>query len=184
MSTKPKLQQKENPTEIDGRDLFQTPNYATELLIPFIPKGINSIWECAAGGQKISKVLLKKFLMVTSTDLQYDPVYNFLTYIPNFSFDCIITNPPFSIKRKFFDKCLMYGVPFALLIPADYSGWICDAITENGAEKIVPNRRVDFITPSGKESHAQFHSMWLTWGFNIGQSETIIELTNEMKKNI
>lgn len=177
------MPQKENPQIIDGRDLFQTPNYATELLIPFIPNHVKLVWECAAGRGKIVNRLEKEGYTVIGTDLQENIEFNFLSYTPSFDFDCIVTNPPFSLKRKFFIRCLEFNVPFALLIPADYSGWIIKAV-QDGAEKIIPTRRIDYITPTNKDSHSQFHSLWLTWGFNIGQSETFVELTNEMKRNI
>ena len=179
---KPKRNQAENIEGVSGRDLFQTPNYATDLLIPFIPENIKTIWECAYGDGKISNRLAKHY-DILETDIRggFGHKLNFITDVMSFPFDCIITNPPFSLKRKFYEKCLSYKVPFALLIPADYSGWIIKAV-QDGAEKIIPTRRIDYITPNEKESHAQFHSMWLTYGFNLGKSETFVELTNKEKK--
>jgi hypothetical protein len=184
---KPKNPQKENLIAVDGRDTFQTPNYATELLVPFIPKRFGVIWECAVGQGKIQNLLVTKRFYVYGSDIEL----NFLTVdsyiLVEKNIYCIITNPPFSLKRKFYERCREMGVPFALLIPADYSGWIIKA-TQDGCEKIIPTRRIDYITPtglSGENGHTSyFHSMWLTWGFNLGKSETFVELTNQMKKNI
>jgi len=90
-----------------------------------------------------------------------------------------------SLKKKFFEKCIEYNLPLALLIPADYSLWVIDAIRKYGCEKIIPDHRIDYITPNQiKKSSAQFHSMWLTRYLNLGQTETFVELTKEMKKNI
>jgi hypothetical protein len=175
-----------------GRDLFQTPNYATDLLIPFIPEQICFIWECAAGGGKISNELRKFGYAVGESDLRGKEGIlsaNFLYDTPiSLNQSCaIITNPPFSLKKQFYDRCIYFGVPFALLIPTDYCGWIINAL-QNGAEKLIPTRRIDYITPnglSGASGHsANFHSMWLTKGFGLGKSETFVELTQEMKKNI
>lgn len=195
MPRKPKTNQPETPNELQGRDNFQTPNYAVDLLIPFIPDNIDVlIWEPACGKGKISKRLEYHGYRVLSSDiyddLHTDRIINFLD--SNLDFEknfgtAIITNPPFSIKRKFYEKCLWYGLPFALLIPADYSGWIIKAV-QDGAEKIIPTRRIDYITPtglSGATGHTSYyHSMWLTKGFNLGKSETFVELTNKMKENI
>ena len=209
MPTKPKLNQPETPDNVQQRDSFQTPNYATELLIPFIPKNISTIWECACGDYKISKKLESAGYSVISTDLKYGT--NFLeSKIVNLENTAIVTNPPYSLKQKFYRKCREYNIPFALLIPCDYCGWIIEAL-QNGAEKIIPTRRIDYITPNcisrinnrentkyesvaeidpehlkkdAKKSASQFHSMWLTWGFNLGKSETFVELTKEMKQNI
>lgn len=237
MPPKPKTNQPETPKNIQVRDSFWTPAYGTDLLIPFIPKNVGVIWECASGEKKkISIVLETHGYDTISTDLLFGN--NFLEDKPDFKFDCIITNPPFSLKRKFYDKCLEYKKSFALLIPADYSSWICDSIDIKGCEKIIPKRRIDYITPNildnvwkgetkklienetrqkfknyfsipddlknkysnrikkynsieecpnellAKYSTSQFHSMWLTWGFGLGKSETFVELTKEMKQNI
>ena len=188
---KPKEQQKEDAEVASGRDTFQTPNYAIDLLIPFIPERIEKIWECAVGEWKIGDRLIESGYSVFGTDIRLldtrSREHNFLlsSFIFMYPNSMIITNPPFSIKRQFYEKCLEYNLPFALLIPADYSGWIIEAI-QNGAEKIIPTRRIDYITPTGlqgKKSASAFHSMWLTRGLNLGKSETFVELTNEEKRS-
>lgn len=255
MSRKPKTNQPQTVNEVQGRDLFQTPNYAVDLLIPFLPKGIGIVWECAAGEGKIAQRLYEKGIDVFTSDIKQsaigrNAIINFLTdelpFVIHMEFlkatnVVIVTNPPFSLKQKFYEKCRSYNVPFALLIPADYSGWIIKAVNEDGAEKIIPTRRIDYITPNvlrrihegetwqhleeihrygksipeWKEQHgflweealdfckgflyesiyeapkemlhkyssSDFHSMWLTWGFGLGKSETFVELSLEDKKN-
>lgn len=196
--TKTKAQQPVTPLAPQNRDLFQTPNYAVDLLLPFIPEDkVHTVWEPASGDGKIVRRILEKTdLDVYASDIR-ESVYinneirNFLIQdLPpvdmladgNFS---IITNPPFSLKRQFYNRCRYFNVPFALLIPAEYCGWLIRAIQE-GAEKIIPTRRIDFITPKGKSGAtgqtADFHSMWLTWGFNLGKTETFVELSLEDKK--
>jgi hypothetical protein len=191
MPNKIKKNQPETPYIPQGRDLFQTPNYATELLVPFIPKRIRWIWEPACGKGKISDVLLHYDFNVYSSDLGFPNAednfltcdYPFPTYKVN---SAIITNPPYSLKQKFWNRCRYFEVPFALLIPADYCGWVIEALMQ-GAEKIIPTRRIDFITPSGKSgltgNTSNYHSLWLTWGFGLGRSETFVELTNDSKKH-
>lgn len=187
---KTKITQPKKPYEAQGRDLFQTPNYAVDLLVPFIPKYITHIWECAAGQGKIVDRLRHHGYYVWATDISKDSkvhqMVNFLTGLPSEQPQCIVTNPPFSIKIEFYNKCREYNVPFALLIPADYAIWNIEACWWDGAEKIIPHRRIDYITPSGKSGAtghtSDFHSLWLTWGFGLGKTETFVELTNEEKK--
>lgn len=197
---KTKKPQPETPNNVQNRDRFQTPNYAVDLLINFVPGHIKWVWEPACGDGMIVKRLLEASnLDVYASDLKKSDsfsheVKNFFDYnkLPEFEGltaenTCIITNPPFSLKLFFYKKCVEFGVPFALLIPADYSGWTIRAVSEHGAEKIVPTRRIDFITPSGKSGAtghgSDFHSLWLTWGFGLGKTETFVELSNEEKKN-
>lgn len=236
------------PTEQQVRDTFQTPRYATELLLPFIPKHITHVWECAAGEGRISRILEEAHYTVLKTDLKEgDGItrFNFLEDGMVFSGDgkfSIITNPPFSIKDLFIERCFEYGVPFALLINADYSGWQIELV-QRGCEKIIPNRRINYLTPFvlqnvhegevwelvktfypqfktlkdvkdnepdlwayhisrdeykdvhkyskiddvpdellAKYSASQFHSMWLTYGFGIGRTETFVDLPKEVQK--
>lgn len=201
MGSKIKQTQKEDLENSHGRDLFQTPNYATDLLAPFLDKK-TPIWECAAGRGKIVNRLKHHGFKVLASELDENTIYeqaNFLLDPQPRKFKltnrasgsrsgfCIVTNPPYSLKKKFYLRCLDYRVPFALLIPADYSGWVIEAL-QNGAEKIIPTRRIDFITPTGKSGatgqSANYHSLWLTYGFGLGRTETFVELTKEMKENI
>lgn len=212
MKTKVKKYQIKTPYEPQGRDLFQTPKYAVNLLLPFIPKNIENIWEPACGDYKISKVLESNNYKVLSTDLKYGQNFLFDNYIiPEPGNTMIITNPPYSLKKEFFHRCLYYNVSFALLIPTDYCKWIIEAIDKYGAEKIIPNSRISYITPNTIErinekngqnysninevpheylvedfshSGAQFHSMWFCHGLGLGKTETFVELTKEMMKEI
>src|SRR5687767_14647628 len=109
-----KTPQPQTPDEPQGRDLFQTPNYAVDLLIPFIPDNVGVIWECACGEGKIVKRLLYHGYAVVGTDLRQG--INFLVQDYPENYDAIITNPPFSLAERFYKKCLEYDIPFALLI--------------------------------------------------------------------
>lgn len=155
MPAKTKQPQAQNLEEAQNRDLFQTPNYATDLLVPFIEniiphtrKSKIKVWECAAGLRKMSSRLEHFGFDVISTDIQYENPFNFLTDKPDFDFDIIVTNTPFSLKKKFYERCLFYNKPFALLMPADYSLWLMEAVKKEDCEKIIPERRIDYITPN------------------------------------
>lgn len=192
---KSRVPQPETPEESQPRDLFQTPQYAVDLLIPFIPKRITKVWECAAGERRMANRLVNHGYDVWATDIRENldgvDVFNFMTEmtIPNKNNTAIITNPPYSLKRKFFEKCLEeYHIPFALLISGDYSMWTINAVWKQDCEKIIPNRRIDYITPTGKSgatgNTSYFHTYWMTWGFGLGRTETFVDLTKEMKANI
>jgi len=142
MTGKPKKPQKENAGERQERDFFQTPNYATDLLLPHVPKG--ALWSPAAGDGKIGARFTDR--PVFQTDIVTG--FNFLADVPDFHFDLIVENPPFSLKRKFYEKCRSYKVPFALLLPIDLCGWLLNAINEDGCQWLVPTRRIDYLTPN------------------------------------
>ncbi len=79
---KQRLPQKGTLDKSQPRDLFQTPRYATELLIPFIPNTAKYIWECAAGERRIANVLEERGYEVLASDIRKDlpnvEIYNFL----------------------------------------------------------------------------------------------------------
>ena len=206
------------PDTPQGRDTFETPNYAIDLLIPFIPSDVRAVWECACGSGRISRKLKNAGYYVVSTDIRdfgFNHIWNFIEDCGEepyedvgYTHSAIITNPPFSIKSEFIERAFAYKIPFAFLINADYSGQSIDWV-QRGCEKIIPNRRIAYITPNiigrvnqGEEtnyltkeeipsillykySSAQFHSMWLTHGFGLGQTETFVDLPiKELKENI
>lgn len=60
--------------------------------------------------------------------------------------DVILTNPPYSKKDKFIERCYNLEMPFALLLPVSSiqgqkRGELFDA---NGIELLVLNKRIDF----------------------------------------
>jgi len=191
---KPRLPQKGIVDKAQPRDNFQTPNYATDIIASKIPESIDYIWECASGQGKIANRLRWHGFNVLASDILENPPDR--TTYTNFLIDkrtdvkgyAIITNPPYSLKKQFFAKCIEYDLPFALLISGDYSLWTIDAVRKYGCEKIIPDHRIDYITPtglSGESGHTSyFHSYWLTRYFYLGQTETFVTLTKEMKKNI
>ena len=95
-------------------DEIYTPDYAVLPLLKYLPKN-KIVWECSDFGRSnITKVLKQNGYKVIST---HKKNFNFLTDTPDFDFDIIITNPPYSLKNEFIQKCYDLKKPFALLLP-------------------------------------------------------------------
>ena len=193
MPRKPKTTQPETPNDAQGRDSFQTPNYAVDMLFPFIPSYIDLIWECAAGKMKISDRLMHHGYSVYSSDIETtNGVYhhNFLTDPdPELSYPyAIITNPPFSLKYKFIYKALQYNIPFAFLIPFDMCQKMATLFSDYECQGLVPHSRINYITPTGKSeasgNTSYYHSFWITRYFELPRQLTFVELTKKMRENI
>lgn len=186
---KPKRPQPQTPYEPQGRDDFQTPNYAVDLLVPYLCKDW-TIWEpCAGKLEKICNRLTHHGFNVFGTDLIHGLEYNVLEYLPPRWWDCAITNPPYSLKFKIVNRFVELNKPFAMLIPADWNQWLIGLVTKKNCKLLVPSRRINYITPNGKqgkESAAQFHSAWLVRGLDNKLTETVTfcELTAEQTKDI
>lgn len=95
-------------------DEIYTPDYAVKPLLKYLPKKL-TIWEPTDFGESnITKVLKKSGFKVIST---HKTSFDFLTDEPDFDYDMIITNPPYSIKDEFLARCYNLKKPFCLLLP-------------------------------------------------------------------
>lgn len=102
---------------------------------------------------------------------------DFLSWKPE-KFDIIVTNPPYSLKDKFLERCFELGNPFCLLLPltALESEKRQKLFRKHGIQLIIPNKRFNFETPSGKGSGSWFCSAWFTWGLNLSKELNFIEI--------
>ena len=83
-------------------DELYTPEYAIKPLLKYLPKNI-TIWECTDyGSSNITKLLNERGYKVIKT---HKDNFDFLQDIPDFDFDMIITNPPYSLKDEFIKRC-------------------------------------------------------------------------------
>jgi hypothetical protein len=151
---KPKLNRKPG-----GMDNCTTPFYAIEpLLIYLNPTWI--YWDCASGEGNLVRWFERSGLRVVGTDIINGD--DFLTMKPLFC-DCIITNPPYSLKYQFLKRCYELRKPFALLMPVETLGakTAQNMFEECGIELMFLDHRVNFKMPyKGWDCHAQFPTMW------------------------
>ena len=163
------------PQSPGSPDCFQTPPIALEPLYPHLKKEW-IIWEPACGTGQLSTALAKRGFTVRGTDIIGG--FDFLTFEPE-HFDCIVTNPPYSLKEEFLKRCYALGKPFALLLPLTaLEGQERQPLFEkHGVEIIIFDKRINFVTPEGKQaSGSWFMTAWFTWGLNIGKQLTFAKL--------
>jgi len=168
------MKSKMPPKKSNYSDMFMTPDNAINILLPYIKKEWN-IWECASGTGNIVKFLREREYNIFGTDIKQGD--DFL--MSNRSdFNCIITNPPFSLKDKWLEKCYSYGKPFALLLPITALEGLkrTSLYKKNGIQLIIPNRRINFMSPSGKGKGSWFATAWFTFGFNLPNQLNFVEL--------
>lgn len=92
---------------------------------------------------------------------------NFFEYEPA-RWNILITNPPYSIKYQWLERCCQLGKPFALLVPVETIGAKAAQTLgrEYGLEMLLLDCRVDFKMPAAgwTGKGAQFPVMWLCSG--------------------
>jgi len=169
---------------------FQTPPEALEPLLTYLKKEW-WIWECASGNGNLASALRGIGYKVTESDILLPieklPIENSRLQAdfikceiqPEFIFDCIITNPPFSLKQEFLERCYLLGKPFALLLPLTTfeTKKRQELFKKYGLEVIFFDKRINFETPNKvKNSNSWFATAWFTWGLKIGKEMTFEKL--------
>ena len=152
-------------------DMLYTPYESIYPILKYIPK-TGSIWECTdCGKSKIAEVLKNNGYTVHSSDIVGG--FDFLKDKPDFEFDMIITNPPYSLKDDFIEKCYEYEKPWGLLLPLTALEGIKrgNMFREKGISLVVFDRRADF---TGKGAN-WFNSSWFLYNMPLGNEKLVFE---------
>ena len=146
-------------------DELYTPKILVEAIIQFIPKG-STVW-CPfdTANSEFVLVLREKGFKVIHSHI-WDGK-NFLTYEPTEHYDCIVSNPPFSIKLDVFKRLFSLGKPFAVLMNSDAEQYqnIGNFFYEMSLQgkyiqKLNPDKKVSF---NGRTS--SFNTSYFCWNF-------------------
>lgn len=168
--------EKKPPLRRGCPDDFQIPPEALNPLLPYLKKEW-VIWECACSKGNLSNRLKILGYNVIATDILIGQ--DFLTYEPE-NYDCIVTNPPYSLKDQFLERAYFLGKPFAFLLPiTTLEGKRRQALfVQNGLEIILFNKRINFETPNGHGSSSWFATAWFTNGLKIGRQISWADLSS------
>lgn len=114
-------------------DLYETPAWVVDALVPFLPPVQGYVWEPAAGKGRIMDALEAHRIAICGTDIVAYPkgliLYdNFLTSAAPPLVDerlaGIISNPPYSEADAFIARALAFVAPtrgfVAMLLPSDF----------------------------------------------------------------
>ena len=140
-------------------DEFKTPAYAVKPILSYLPKD-KIYWECTDNGtSNISAVLRANKYKVIST---YKQQFDFLIDEPNFKFDILITNPPYSLKTQFLERAYNLNKPFAFLMPiTTLEGSKRNRLFKQyGIQILVLDKRVNFIID---KNNSWFNTSWFCW---------------------
>ena len=141
-------------------DELYTPIEAVLPILKYLDR--NKIyWECTDFGESnITKVLQENGFKVIHTSKNE---VDFLKGKPNFDFDVIITNPPYSSKNEFLTRCYEYNKSFAMLLPltALEGKERGKLYREKGIEVIVLDKRINFMK---EKKNVWFNTSWFCHG--------------------
>ena len=92
---------------------------------------------------------------------------DFYTYEPTEHWDCIISNPPFTNKRKIFERALSFNKPFALIMS---NTWLNDSapkqiFKDKDLQLLMFEERMKFVNNGKVDNKITFSSSYYCWNF-------------------
>ncbi len=143
-------------------DECYTPDYGVKPILKYIPKD-KIVW-CPFDKEDSEFVKQIRNPVVHS---HIDNGQNFFDYEPD-EWDIIISNPPFTKKRKYFERAISFNKPFALIMT---NTWLNDkAPTQvfegKDLQLLMFDSRMRFIMPDGRDNNKiTFSSSYYCWNF-------------------
>ena len=147
-----------------GGDEAYTPAYGVTPILKYIPKNV-IVW-CPF--DTIDSEFVKQISKqneVVFTHIKYNQ--DFFTYEPP-EWDVIVSNPPFTNKRKFFERALSFEKPFALIMT---NTWLNDSapkqlFKDKDLQLLMFDKRMKFHSPDGRQNDKiTFSSSYYCWNF-------------------
>lgn len=145
-------------------DECYTLDYAVEPILKYIPKGA-TVW-CPF--DKVDSEFVQQISknnMVIFSHIEKD--MDFFEYEPIVHWDVMISNPPFTNKRKFFERALSFGKPFALIMT---NTWLNDAapkqlFKDKELQLLMFDKRMEFSVNGVIDKKITFSSSYYCWNF-------------------
>lgn len=158
------MSQRDSGYQRKERDLYETPEWATEAVLPHLPIGL-AIWEPAAATGKMARVLQAK--LATDIDAPGGNL-NFLTQKMPDGLNAIITNPPYELAQEFIQHALQLTNPAGLvgmLLRTDYdhaaSRQHLFSRCKQFKKKLVLTKRIKWFENS--DGQPSFNHAWFLW---------------------
>ncbi len=147
-----------------NNDECYTPAYGVQPILKYIPT--NAVIWCPFDLEESEfvKQISKTNKVVFS---HIDKEQNFFEYEPE-RWDIIISNPPFTNKRKYFERALSFNKPFALIMT---NTWLNDSapkqlFKDKDLQLLMFDKRMKFISPDGRDNNKiTFSSSYYCWNF-------------------
>jgi hypothetical protein len=155
-----------------NNDECYTPDYAVKPILKYIPK--DAIVWCPFDKQEsefVKQISQQNEVVYSHIDTNQD----FFTYEPD-NWDVMISNPPFTNKRKYFERALTFNKPFALIMT---NTWLNDSapkkiFKDKDLQLLMFDKRMKFISPDGRNNDKiTFSSSYYCW--NLLPKQIIME---------
>jgi hypothetical protein len=164
------------------RDLYETPEWVTEVLLANLWPAASCIWEPACGSGRMAAVLNRRYPVYT-TDIHPDGRDFLFERLPAYPvIDGIITNPPYDLAQQFCEHALELMEPrglVAMLLRVDFDSAKSRAHLFRDCpawcHKLVLTKRITwFVEADGKPkaSPSENHA-WYIWDWKHEGAPTL-----------
>ena len=145
--------------KIGRSDDYDTPDSILDLLYKYIPKN-KCVFDPYFNTGNIRNYYITNKIKLIHEDRD---AFN---YFPEF--DILVSNPPYSIKKKCFEYAFSFNKPFCYLVPLDTieSQYWTDMFRDKDFTLIIPKKRIKF---DESKTTCPFKLIWITYGFNLGK---------------
>ena len=148
-----------------ANDECLTLDYAVRPIIKYIPE--NSVVWCPFDTEESEFV---KQIRENGNKVIYSHISegkDFFSYEPDEHWDCIVSNPPFTNKRKIFERALSFGKPFALIMS---NTWLNDSapkllFLEKELQLLMFDKRMRFKNKDVINDKITFSSSYFCYNF-------------------
>ena len=147
-----------------NNDECYTPDYGVKPILKYIPK--DAIVWCPFDTEEsefVKQISQQNEVIYSHLDTGQD----FFTYEPDV-WSCLVSNPPFTNKRKFFERALSFNKPFAMIMT---NTWLNDSapkqlFKDKDLQLLMFDKRMKFISPDGRDNNKiTFSSSYYCWNF-------------------
>lgn len=179
------MSQRESGYERKERDLYETPAWVTEAVIPHLPF-VNGrhVWEPACGSGKMLKVLCDRLgadnVCGTDIDAGFGLVgADFLAFNKAHDVFGIVTNPPYVLAQEFCSHALALMEPVAgfvaMLLRTDFDHAKTRQFLFSGcppfSKKLVLTKRIQWFEDS--KGSPSFNHAWFIWDWTHKGAPTL-----------
>lgn len=162
-------------------DNVKTPEFGVKPILKYIPKDA-VIW-CPFDLDKSNYVKLIRDRGNKVINTHIETGFDFRTQKPDFHFDMIVSNPPFTRKKEIFEITLSYKVPFALLMSIVYLNDSAPyhLFKDVNFQILTFNKRIHFEETQYKSNKITFTSAYFCVDFLPGKNTILFDDLNKYK---